>query len=140
MFVCNVLLKCPKNLVKDILKDGHEEIHELFGDEDIHKLLTLPEDIPTINIDMSKRLDRLKITQISMWYFYLYINFTNFLFSYYLFYFLFLDNVNVQKVLLKNKISIEYDSSNLRSLLQQLHKMDVDPMFSILDINYEVSC
>jgi len=66
MFVCNVLLKCPKNLVKDILKDGHEEIHELFGDEDIHKLLTLPEDIPTINIDMSKRLDRLKITQISM--------------------------------------------------------------------------
>ncbi|XP_026812278.1 integrator complex subunit 8 [Rhopalosiphum maidis] len=111
MFVCNVLLKCPKNLVKDILKDDHEEIRELFGDEDIHKLLTLPEDIPTVNIDMSKRLNRLKITQIN--------------------------NINVQKLLLKNKISIEYDPSNLRNLLQQLHKMDMDPMFSILDINYE---
>lgn len=50
-----------------------------------------------------------------------------------------LDNVNVQKLLLKNKISIEYDPSNLRNLLQQLHKMDMDPLFSILDINYEVS-
>lgn len=75
MFVCNVLLKCPKNLVKDILKDGREEIDELFGDEDIHTLLTLPEDIPTVNIDMSKRLDRLKITQIRV-YMYLYIIFT----------------------------------------------------------------
>jgi len=138
MFVCNVLLKCPKNLVKDILKDGHEEIHELFGDEDIHNLLTLPEDIPSVNIDMSKRLDRLKITQISMHTF-VYILFLLFFFLFYLFCFLFLGNINVQKVLLKNKISIEYDSSNLRNLLQQLHKMDVDPMFSILDINYEVS-
>jgi len=50
-----------------------------------------------------------------------------------------LDNINVQKLLLKNKISIEYDPSNLRNLLQQLHKMDMDPVFSILDINYEVS-
>lgn len=69
MFVCNVLLKCPKNLVKDILKDGHEEINELLGDVDIHKLLALPEDIPTVNIDMSKRLNRLKITQIRMYTF-----------------------------------------------------------------------
>lgn len=70
MFVCNVLLKCPKNLVKDILKDGHKEIYELFGDEDIQQLLSLPEDLPTININMSKRLDQLKITQISMNIFY----------------------------------------------------------------------
>jgi len=137
MFVCNVLLKCPKNLVKDILKDGHEEINELLGDVDIHKLLVLPEDIPTVNIDMSKRLNRLKITQISMHTF-IYIIFFSFSFNH-LFYIFFLDNINVQKVLLKNKISIEYDSSNLRNLLQQLHKIDVDPMFSILDINYEVS-
>jgi len=73
MFVCNVLLKCPKNLVKDILKDGHEEINELFGDEDIHKLLMLPEDIPTVNIDMSKRLDRLKITQSMFTFIYIFI-------------------------------------------------------------------
>lgn len=69
MFVCNVLLKCPKNLVKDILKDGHEEICELFGNEDIQQLLSLPEDLPTININMSKRMARLKITQISMYIF-----------------------------------------------------------------------
>jgi len=55
-----------------------------------------------------------------------------------LFYILILDNINVQKLLLKNKISIEYDPSDLRNLLQQLHKMDMDPVFSILDINYEV--
>lgn len=67
MFVCNVLLKCPKNLVKDILKDGNEEIHELFGTDDIQQLLTLPEDLPTFNINMSKRLDRLKISQSSMY-------------------------------------------------------------------------
>lgn len=67
MFVCNVLLKCPKNLVKDILKDGHEEIRELFGDDDIQQLLTLPEDLPTFSINMSKRLNRLKITQTSMY-------------------------------------------------------------------------
>lgn len=66
MFVCNVLLKCPKNLVKDILKDGHKEIQELFGNENIQELLACPEDLPTVNINMSKRLDRLKITQISM--------------------------------------------------------------------------
>lgn len=52
---------------------------------------------------------------------------------------IFLGSINVQKVLLKNKISTEYDPSNLRNLLQQLHKMEMDPMFSILDINYEVS-
>lgn len=67
MFICNVLLKYPKDLVKDILKDGREEIRELFGDEDIHQLLTLPEDIPTININMSNRLDRLKITHTSIY-------------------------------------------------------------------------
>lgn len=67
MFICNVLLKYPKDLVKDILKDGREEIRELFGDEDIHQLLTLPEDIPTININMSNRLDRLKITNTSIY-------------------------------------------------------------------------
>lgn len=66
MFVCNVLLKCPKNLVKDILKDGSEEIKELFGNEDVHQLLTLPEDLPTVNINLSDRLNRLKLTQISM--------------------------------------------------------------------------
>lgn len=65
MFICNVLLKCPKNLVKDILKDGHEEIREFFGDEDVQELLMLPEDIPTININMSKRLDRLKTNHSS---------------------------------------------------------------------------
>lgn len=64
MFICNVLLKCPKNLVKDILKDGNEEIKELFGDEDVEKLFLLPEDIPTININMAKRLERLKNSQI----------------------------------------------------------------------------
>lgn len=85
MFVCNVLLKCPKNLVKDILKDGHEEIHELFGDEDIHKLLTLPEDIPTVNINMSKRLDRLKITQSMHTFVYILV----FLFFFILFVFFF---------------------------------------------------
>lgn len=67
-------------------------------------------------------------------YFYLFI-----ILLFNLFYVLFLDNINVQKLLLKNKISIEYDPSNLRNLLQQLHKMDMDPVFSILDINYEVS-
>lgn len=41
--------------------------------------------------------------------------------------------------MLKNKINIEYDIDNLRNLLQQLHKIDMDPMFNILDINYEVS-
>lgn len=66
MFVCNVLLKCPKNLVKDILKDGHEEIKELFENEDVHQLLALPEDLPIVNINMSERLNRLKLTQISM--------------------------------------------------------------------------
>lgn len=70
MFVCNVLLKCPKNIVKDLLKDGHDEIYELFGNEDIHKLLSLSEDLPTININMSKRMARLKITQISMYIIY----------------------------------------------------------------------
>jgi len=55
-------------------------------------------------------------------------------------FYVYLGNINIQKVLLKNKISTEYDSSNLRNLLQQLHKMDMDPMFNILDINYEVSC
>lgn len=66
MFVCNVLLKCPKNLVKDILKDGHKEIKELFDNEDVQQLLTLPEDLPTVDINMSERLNRLKLTQISM--------------------------------------------------------------------------
>lgn len=61
MFVYNVLLKCPKNLVKDILKDGHKEIHELFGDKDVQQLLVLPEDQRNININLSKRLDRLNI-------------------------------------------------------------------------------
>lgn len=51
---------------------------------------------------------------------------------------LFSGNINLQKVFLKNKISTENDPSNLRNLLQQLHKMDIDPMFNILDINYEV--
>lgn len=69
MFVCNVLLKCPKNLVKDILKDGHKEISELFCEEDIQQLLFLPEDLPSVNINMAKRLDRLKITQISVYIF-----------------------------------------------------------------------
>lgn len=49
-----------------------------------------------------------------------------------------LGNLNVQKVLLKNNINAEYDPNNLRNLLQQLHKMDIDPMFNILDINFEV--
>lgn len=40
--------------------------------------------------------------------------------------------------MLKNKINTEYDPDKLRNLLQQLHKMDSDPMFNILDINYEV--
>lgn len=66
MFVYNVLLKCPKNLVKDILKDGYKEIQELFGNENLQELLAFPEDLPTVNINMSKRLDRLKITQLSM--------------------------------------------------------------------------
>lgn len=66
MFVCNVLLKCPKNLVNDILKDGHEEIQELFGNKNIQELLSLPEDLSTVNINMSKRLNRLNITQISI--------------------------------------------------------------------------
>lgn len=44
----------------------------------------------------------------------------------------------MQKVLLKNKINIDYDPNNLRILLQQLYKMDMDSMFNILDINYEV--
>lgn len=74
MFICNVLLKCPKNLVKDIIKDGQEEIREFFGNEDVQELLTLPEDLPTININMSKRLDRLKIKNSSLctstYYFY----------------------------------------------------------------------
>lgn len=42
-------------------------------------------------------------------------------------------------MILKNEISTEFDPTNLRNLLQQLHKMDIDPMFNILDINYEVS-
>lgn len=42
-------------------------------------------------------------------------------------------------MVLKNKISTEFDPINLRNLLQQLHKLDIDPMFNILDINYEVS-
>lgn len=42
-------------------------------------------------------------------------------------------------MVLKNKISTEFDPTNLRNLLQQLLKIDMDPMFSILDINYEVS-
>lgn len=67
MFICNVLLKCPKSLVKDILKDGHKEISEIFGEEDIEQLLILPEDIPTVNINMTKRLDRLKTTHTSMY-------------------------------------------------------------------------
>jgi len=67
MFVCNILLKCPKNLVKDILRDGNAEISELFGNEDIQQILALPEDLPTIDINMSKRLDRLKITQTSIY-------------------------------------------------------------------------
>lgn len=50
-----------------------------------------------------------------------------------------LGSINVQKVMLKNKINTEYDPDNLRNLLQQLHKIDLDPMFNILDINYEVS-
>lgn len=66
MFVCNVLLKCPNNLVNDILKDGHEEIQELFGNKNVQELLSLPEDLSTININMSKRLNRLNITQISI--------------------------------------------------------------------------
>lgn len=66
MFVYNVLLKCPQNLVKDILKDGLKEIKELFGDENIQDLLAFPEDLPTVNINISKRLDRKKNTQISM--------------------------------------------------------------------------
>jgi len=133
MFVCNILLKCPKNLVNDILRDGKEEIKELFGDEDIQQLLALPEDLPTININMAKRLERLKITQTSI-YIYIFI-----LFYLFIYFFVYLGNLNVQKVLLKNKISTEYDCSNLRNLLQQLHKMDMDPMFNILDTNYEVS-
>lgn len=70
MFVCNVLLKCPKNLAKDILNDGHKEIQELFGDEDIQQLLALPEDMPIVNINMSKRLARIKTIQTSMYHFY----------------------------------------------------------------------
>lgn len=66
MFVCNVLLKCPKNLVNDILKDGYEEIQELFGNNNIQELLSLPEDLSTVNINMSKRLNRLNINQISI--------------------------------------------------------------------------
>lgn len=42
-------------------------------------------------------------------------------------------------MVLKNKISTEFDPINLRNLLQQLHKLDIDPMFNIQDINYEVS-
>lgn len=49
-----------------------------------------------------------------------------------------LGNLNVQNIVLKNKINTEYDPNNLRNLLQQLHKMDMDPMFNILDINFEV--
>lgn len=67
MFVCNVLLKCPKNLAKDILKDGYKELQELFGDEDIQQLLALPEDLPIVNINMSKRLARIKNTQTSVY-------------------------------------------------------------------------
>lgn len=52
---------------------------------------------------------------------------------------MFLDNVNTQKVLLKNKICTEYDSDNLRNLLQQFQKIDIDQKFNILDINYAVS-
>jgi len=54
-------------LVKDILRDGNAEISELFGNEDIQQILALPEDLPTIDINMSKRLDRLKITQTSIY-------------------------------------------------------------------------
>lgn len=79
MFVCNVLLKCPKNLVNDILKDGHEEIQELFGNKNIQELLSLPEDLSTVNINMSKRLNRLNITQISICS---YVNFNKNILSY----------------------------------------------------------
>lgn len=48
-------------------------------------------------------------------------------------------NVKVQQMLLKNKIRYEYDTNNLRNLLQQLQKMDIEPMLSILDIDYNVS-
>lgn len=79
MFVCNVLLKCPKNLVKDILKDGHKEIQELFGDEDVQQFLALPEDLPIVNINMSKRLARIKITTTSVFIFIL--NFKLFMYN-----------------------------------------------------------
>lgn len=42
-------------------------------------------------------------------------------------------------MLLKNKIRYEYKTNNLRNLLQQLQKMDMEPMQSILDIDYNVS-
>lgn len=42
-------------------------------------------------------------------------------------------------MLLKNKIRFEYDTNNLRNLLQQFQKMDFEPFQSILDIDFNVS-
>jgi hypothetical protein len=42
-------------------------------------------------------------------------------------------------MLLKNKIRYEYETNNLRNLLQQLQKLDKELMQSILDIDYNVS-
>lgn len=78
------MLKCPKNLVKDILKDGHEELQKLFGNEDLQQILTSPEDLPAVNINMSKRLDRIKINQTSMYTFHFCILISDFYKKYYL--------------------------------------------------------
>ncbi|XP_050529627.1 integrator complex subunit 8 [Daktulosphaira vitifoliae] len=108
IFIYNILLKCPKNLINDIIKEG-SKVSKLFDEDEIQQLLIFPDDTPSFKVNMAKRFQRMNLKHNL--------------------------GINKQNILLRNKICTEIDPNNVRNLLQQLYK--IDPMYNVMDLNLE---